>query len=125
MQFPDPLTFFKALGITIGLLVIIIAIIGWLVFIGLKSYYPIKFFVKYKILRKGYKAKDVEDLLYFLQKSETPTNLHLKLLLDGFRPARARELIYIYKKMIEIENPKIVERRIKKHGRSKFNKTNE
>ena len=101
MNFPDPVVFFKALGLTVLVLLFLLSFFYWII-ISFKKVMPnFKYWFKYKILRKKYDNDIVKILYKDLENNISNEDLYKRLLLSGNSKEKADEFIYIYKKMKE------------------------
>ncbi len=99
----DPATFFKALGISV-VFVSLLAGVGYWIRTVFKANPNLKFWVKYKVLRRKHNTEDVAMLLEDIEAGVNEGELYKAIILTNkASPQRAMELLYIYKELKKIQ----------------------
>jgi len=91
--------FFNGVGISVLLLIILIGIFSWLLIVYRWLNKKYKYPVKYKLFKKKFPIKVTESLQEHLDQNTSDLELRKSLLLGGFTPNQAQEIIYIYNEM--------------------------
>jgi len=96
--------FMKGLGVMI-LVVLFLGGLGYWMITLIKKVNPdLKYWFKYKILRKKYNEQDVAMLLEDLEEGVNEGELFKAIMLSNkITPDHAKELIYIYKEIKKIQ----------------------
>ena len=95
----DPATFFKALGIAIVIILLFGGVFYWIYFFTRKYAPDLKYWIKYKILRKKHDEKNVEKLLQYYDAKMSEADIEKLLLLAGFSLDYTREMLFVYKEL--------------------------
>lgn len=99
MSFPDPVTFFKALGLTSLGITLFGGLCYWIYFFVNKISPNLKYIIKYTIFKKKYNEDVVEILMEFDQANFSVDRVKKIFLLHGFTMKKTKELIYIYQQI--------------------------
>ena len=104
MAFPDPATFFKALGVDMFIILIIGGVVYWSL-VGIKKINPdFKFWFKYHILRRKHDEQVVAFLMDDLDNDVSNEDLVQGLILGNTAtPNEANEMLYIYKELKKLK----------------------
>lgn len=96
--------FMKGLGVMI-LVVLFLGGVGYWMITLIKKVNPdLKYWIRYKVLRKKYNEEDVAMLLEDLEEGIDENELFKAIILSNkTTPDHARELIYIYKELKKIQ----------------------
>jgi len=96
----DPVTFFKAFGIAVGILLLLSGLIFWITYFAYKMRFKIKHFIKYRVLRKKVNEEDVRFIMDQTNLVKPPQKLEYELLLlNKYDLPKIKELLYIYSQM--------------------------
>jgi hypothetical protein len=94
MEIPSLNIFLKAVGV-IGLIFMMLSAMVYWLFVFLKKTFPnFKFWIKYKIFRKKIPVELNEIVL---SDEEITINFYKDLLIKGYTPKLAKEIIYLKK----------------------------
>jgi len=100
MTFPDPASFFKAMGVDMFIILIIGGIIYWVTVMVKKINPNFKFWLKYKVLKRKHNESEVSLLLENLDNGVSNDELVQNLILGNkTSPIKAKELLFIYKEL--------------------------
>ena len=99
--------FFKVLGVMIVAVLLVGGVLYWIRYFFKKFAPNFKYQLKYKILRMKHKQADVEMLIEDLDNNVEESDLEKGLLLSGrASPKKAKELLYIYQGMKQLQGDK-------------------
>ncbi len=100
--------FFKVLGMMMLMVGMAFGVAYWIRFAIKKAKPDLKFWIKYKLLKMKHKQADVEMLMEDLDDDVSVDDLERGLLLSGrASPKKAKELLYIYQGMKQLQGGEI------------------
>lgn len=96
MSFPDPATFFKAVGFMIFIILIFGGFCFWIGFVLKKVAPNLKNWFKYNLLKKPYNEDVVALLMEYDQADYSVDEVSKIFLLNGHSMAKTKEFLFIY-----------------------------
>lgn len=99
MSFPDPLTFFKQMGVMMLIILLVGGLLYWLFKLLNKIAPDFKYWFKYNVLKRPYVERDVELLIEYDQQNKSVDEVNKILLVNNIPLGKTKDMLFVYKQI--------------------------
>ena len=97
------MNFITALGLSILIISFTLGVCYWIRFLFKKIAPNFTYWLKYKVFRAKHRQEDVERLIECMDRKMSNDDVTKFFLLNGVKPKKVKELIYIYQEMKKLK----------------------